>query len=91
LAPLSLARRENAKQVLWKVLPNRFQMFGRIASKKQSSPFSDQLMAFEFPIKLLDDFGVELRMKMVHHGKQRPPKLLEARLSSYFRQFKHLT
>jgi hypothetical protein len=39
-----------------------------MASKKPSSPFSDQLIAFEFAVKLLDDLGVELRMKMVHHG-----------------------
>jgi len=34
-------------------------MFGRIASKEQSSPFSDQMIAFEFAVKLLDDLGVE--------------------------------
>ena len=85
MAPLPLARRENAKQVFWKILADRFQMFARIASKKQSSPFSDQLIAFEFAVKLLDDLGVELRMKMIRHGTHRPPKLLDARLSSYFR------
>ena len=87
---MPFARPENDKQVLWKVLADRFQMFARIASKKQSSPFSDQLIAFEFAVKLLDDLGVELRMKMVHHGIHRP-RLLDARLSSYSRQFNHAT
>jgi len=66
-------------------------MFGRIASKEQSSPFSDQMIAFEFAVKLLDDLGVEFRMKMVHHRIHRPCQLLDARLSSYFGQFKHVT
>jgi hypothetical protein len=34
---------------------------------------------------------VELRMKMVCHGIQRPPNFLDARLSSDFRQFKRVT
>jgi hypothetical protein len=63
-----LARRENAKQVLWKVLADRLQRFGRIASKKPSSPLSDQLIAFQFAVKLLDDLGVEFRMKTGRHG-----------------------
>jgi hypothetical protein len=32
---------------------------------------------------------VEPGMKMAHHGITLPPKLLDARLSSYSRQFKH--
>ena len=83
--------RQNAKQVFWKVLADRFQMFGRIASKKPSRPLSHQLVAFEFAVKLLDDLGVEFRMKMVHHRIHRPRQLLDARLSSYFGQFKHVT
>jgi len=54
--------------VLGKVLPDRLQMFGRTASKKPSRPLSDQLIAFEFAVKLLDDLGVEFRMKTGRHG-----------------------
>src|SRR5262245_53465087 len=43
-------------------------MLGRIASKKPSRPLSDQLITFEFAVKLLDDFGVEFRMKTGCHG-----------------------
>ena len=66
-------------------------MFGRTASKKPSRLLSDQLIAFKFAVKLLDDLSVEPGMKMVHHGITLPPKLLDARLSSYSRQFKHVT
>ena len=68
MEPLRLTRWDNAKQVLGKVLADRCQMFGRIASKKQSRPLSDQLIAFKFAVKLLDDLGVEFRMKSGHHG-----------------------
>jgi hypothetical protein len=68
LAPLRLARREKAKQVLGKVLADGCQMFGRIASKKPSRPLSDQLIGSEFAVKLLDDLGVEFRMKTGRHG-----------------------
>jgi hypothetical protein len=89
LAPRRLARRENTKQVLWQVLADRFQMFGRIASEKQSSALCDQLIAFEFAVKLLDDLGVEFRMKTGRHVY--PSPLLDTRLSSCFRGFKDVT
>ena len=56
-----------------KVLADRFQMLWRIASKKLSSPFSDQMIAFEFAVKLLDDLGVEFRMKTEHSGDPDQP------------------
>ncbi len=43
-------------------------MFWRTASKKPSRLLSDQLIAFKFAVKLLDNLGVEFRMKSGRHG-----------------------
>jgi hypothetical protein len=39
---------------------------------KRSRPLSDQLIAFKFAVKLLDDLGVKFRMKTGRHGISAP-------------------